>query len=712
MKNLIRVGIVGLVLLASLLPCLTISPVSATGNISYGVFGGPTVTDVETFNLSEMNWFIASKFDWILLLDYYSSPISANSSGLLASGGKEVILRVYWWDDAGNFSAKTWTDIYNSMIVNGGDGILYGKMISDIEHEINTQGLANISSIDLSDEEPIRGWGGNASLVNVSQFSVVNNQMYIDLKATYPTLKIFPDIHISYFTNGQLTALSKDGIFDDQYTANMTTLSAWFTRMVTYGGADTYCRVHASGSLDASFYDVITPVVVRDTNKLASSLNVPHLQWFSWVNSGGKWILFNNWSACNNSNDPTCAENYKDTILGIVNHTQNILDYNYKVNASTDDAGQVDGGTFSAVGPASMFGKQWGDLSKGGVRFLNVTAPANGSFRFADLKFYSNNADTINISTDIYSENSSSPATFSTVGDFNNRSKSTAFLVWNCSSFSFHGALVPSINVTTIVQELLGRYSYSSGHNMSLLIYGVDTGKTAGYNVLQSATWDSDPAYGAELHLEYDMPIYVGNYTASAHGVIIGTSPQNIYYGENSTTVIAAPNYCCHFVNWSDAYPTATRTDLNVLANVSVTANFALDVFTLTYTNGSNGGILGNLSQTVNCGSNGSAVTAVANSGYHFVNWNDSSIANPRTDTSVLINTSVTANFALNAPPASIGGTMGTIIVIVLSFLIVIMLLGYSINEYSKNGFNENTKVAIAGIITIIIAETILIAFF
>jgi hypothetical protein len=243
----------------------------------------------------------------------------------------------------------------------------------------------------------------------------------------------------------------------------------------------------------------------------------------------------------------------------------------------------------------------------------------------------------------------------------------------------------------------------------------VGIAQTGGYEVRALADYDEDPAYGAELHLEYNMPIYVGNYTASSHGVIIGDSPQNIYYGESGTTIIAAPNYCCHFVNWSDAYPTATRNDLNVLANISVTANFALDVFTLTYTNGSNGGILGNLSQTVSCGSNGSAVLAVANTGYHFTSWNDSSIANPRTDTSVLINKSVTANFVANAPPAppaSIGGTMGTIVVIVFGMVVILMLMGYTYSEYQRQGFTEGAKVAILGIITIVIAESILIAFF
>jgi len=44
----------------------------------------------------------------------------------------------------------------------------------------------------------------------------------------------------------------------------------------------------------------------------------------------------------------------------------------------------------------------------------------------------------------------------------------------------------------------------------------------------------------------------------------------------------------------------------------------------------------------------GSAVTAQAAAGYHFVNWSDGGAANPRTDIHVTANKTVTANFALN----------------------------------------------------------------
>src|SRR5439155_1270921 len=100
----------------------------------------------------------------------------------------------------------------------------------------------------------------------------------------------------------------------------------------------------------------------------------------------------------------------------------------------------------------------------------------------------------------------------------------------------------------------------------------------------------------------------------------------------------------------------------NVTANHTIAASFAINTYTLTYTAGANGSITGTSPQTVNHGANGTAVTAVPSTGYHFVDWSDASTANPRTDTNVTANISVTANFAINTytvtPSAGANGSI------------------------------------------------------
>ncbi len=67
--------------------------------------------------------------------------------------------------------------------------------------------------------------------------------------------------------------------------------------------------------------------------------------------------------------------------------------------------------------------------------------------------------------------------------------------------------------------------------------------------------------------------------------------------------------------------------------------------YTLTYIAGEHGSISGDAIQTVAAGGDGSPVTAVADSGYRFVKWSDDSTDNPRTDTNVTANITVTAIF-------------------------------------------------------------------
>ena len=145
---------------------------------------------------------------------------------------------------------------------------------------------------------------------------------------------------------------------------------------------------------------------------------------------------------------------------------------------------------------------------------------------------------------------------------------------------------------------------------------------------------------------------YTLTYTRGANGTITGSTSQAVNSGWNATSVTAVPNPGYHFVSWSDNVKTATRTDTNVTANISVIATFAINTFTVSYTPGADGTITGSTSQTVNYGGNATSVTAVPNTNYHFVSWSDNVTTATRTDTNVTGNISATATFAV-APTIS-----------------------------------------------------------
>lgn len=91
-----------------------------------------------------------------------------------------------------------------------------------------------------------------------------------------------------------------------------------------------------------------------------------------------------------------------------------------------------------------------------------------------------------------------------------------------------------------------------------------------------------------------------------------------------------------------------------VNANIRLSRNGVVEVtgpsvttFTLTYTAGANGSIIGTSPQTVSLGNDGEPVAAAPASTYAFVDWSDGSTENPRLDEFVQGDVTVTANFAL-----------------------------------------------------------------
>ncbi len=111
---------------------------------------------------------------------------------------------------------------------------------------------------------------------------------------------------------------------------------------------------------------------------------------------------------------------------------------------------------------------------------------------------------------------------------------------------------------------------------------GVATG--AGHTI----TWDIASDYSneeipnARIRVTADdgLELYTLVYTASAGGSIRGDSPQYVAEGNDGAEVTAEADANYHFVSWSDGILTATRQDLDVDADINVTANFVSDFLT------------------------------------------------------------------------------------------------------------------------------------
>jgi uncharacterized protein YjdB len=136
--------------------------------------------------------------------------------------------------------------------------------------------------------------------------------------------------------------------------------------------------------------------------------------------------------------------------------------------------------------------------------------------------------------------------------------------------------------------------------------------------------------------------------TANAvHGYVIGAG---IYNAGSTVTLSAVPELHYHFVNWTNSRGAVISTNStyvinNLSADTTVTANFAIDMFTVTVIAGTGGNATGGGYYAY-----GSVITltAIPNTGYKFVSWSDSN-TNATRDITVTDDVSYTATFQLIA---------------------------------------------------------------
>ena len=100
--------------------------------------------------------------------------------------------------------------------------------------------------------------------------------------------------------------------------------------------------------------------------------------------------------------------------------------------------------------------------------------------------------------------------------------------------------------------------------------------------------------------------------------------------------------------------------DTLMVYRVGTGSSPALDTFTLSYSAGVGGRIIGATQQTVQYGANGTEVTAVPDEGYEFVRWSDGVTTATRTDSNVTSDITVTAEFAPDADYKPFAGGDGS----------------------------------------------------
>lgn len=123
----------------------------------------------------------------------------------------------------------------------------------------------------------------------------------------------------------------------------------------------------------------------------------------------------------------------------------------------------------------------------------------------------------------------------------------------------------------------------------------------------------------------FEKLTYTLSYSSTEGGYLLVNTSQTVAYGESGEMVTVFKMVGYKFLGWSDGVTTLDRQEINVTTDITVEAIFEKLTFTVTYTVFGNGYIQGNVIQTVQYGDYTEPVTAIAEEGYKFVKWNDSS---------------------------------------------------------------------------------------
>jgi hypothetical protein len=195
-----------------------------------------------------------------------------------------------------------------------------------------------------------------------------------------------------------------------------------------------------------------------------------------------------------------------------------------------------------------------------------------------------------------------------------------------------------------------GGGNYSHGQSATVIAspasgYTFTNWTENGSVVSNNASYTFTVTQNRNLTAGFLLNSYTLIYLAEENGFIEGKELQYVSYGANGEPVYATPYQGYHFVRWCNQSTNNPLQDINVNQNITRTAFFEKNVYTLSYKSDENGSIMGATEQFVEHGESGSTVEAIPFLGYRFVAWSDGYKSNSRTDKNVSGDFQVFASF-------------------------------------------------------------------
>ncbi len=164
-------------------------------------------------------------------------------------------------------------------------------------------------------------------------------------------------------------------------------------------------------------------------------------------------------------------------------------------------------------------------------------------------------------------------------------------------------------------------------------------------------------ASDGSITAKFAVNMYPVTVASSGNGTVTPAGALSLSH-DSLLAVAATPAAGYHFVNWTTTGGITVESNtaqgsFTITGTGSITANFAINTYTVTFKAGSNGSIdnVPEVVQTVNHGDTTSPVTAIGSIGYHFTDWRGDlpSTENPLSIKGVTSNLTLTAYFSIDS---------------------------------------------------------------
>ena len=288
-------------------------------------------------------------------------------------------------------------------------------------------------------------------------------------------------------------------------------------------------------------------------------------------------------------NGSTCWQGSPDFYVDAVSYDYTLCDDDVvieehdacsRIDSSSDDAEEAPNGNVDLTSSDLELVYDGGSQTVG-MRFNNLNIPQGATINNAYIQFtVKNRSDIDPCILTIVGEDSDNAATFtSAIGDISGRDQTSASEIWEPAPWTddnvgVAGADQQTVNIATIIQEIVNRGGYSASSSIAIIIYGNNGARIASSYDLSNVGPDQAP----ELCVNYSAPsqngtpsgmMSNGNAEVEAQATVAGEATDDdpviqLTNDFSDINIEDAPESIMVAPNTVDLFPVPASRDLNV----------------------------------------------------------------------------------------------------------------------------------------------------